>query len=281
MKDLIIGCSDNYDWDTLKYWVNSIKMTGFLGDIVLIVFRASKDTIEKLVENGVNVIALSMDSEGNANHTSQIPVHVERFFHIYNYLRLNPYRWVVTTDVKDIVFQKNPIEFIMQESPWMDTYLIFSSESLKYEDEPWGFNNVLEGYGPFWQSTMAEKTIYNVGILAGHGNYIRDLCQEIFLMSVNRPIGIVDQASFNIIIDGETYKKVGTYLGGNSKWACNLGTTMDPNKIESFRPNLLDFEPIVVGDEVQNRQNDPYYIVHQYDRVPGLREKIYQKFGGE
>ena len=34
-KDLIIGGASNYNWDQLKYWVNSIKQTGFEGDIVL------------------------------------------------------------------------------------------------------------------------------------------------------------------------------------------------------------------------------------------------------
>ncbi len=33
MKDLIIGASTGYTWDTLKYWVNSINQSGFDGDI--------------------------------------------------------------------------------------------------------------------------------------------------------------------------------------------------------------------------------------------------------
>ena len=36
MKDLIIGASTNYDWDKLKYWINSINESGFEGDKALI-----------------------------------------------------------------------------------------------------------------------------------------------------------------------------------------------------------------------------------------------------
>ena len=36
MKDLIIGASTGYTWDTLKYWVNSINQSGFDGDKVLV-----------------------------------------------------------------------------------------------------------------------------------------------------------------------------------------------------------------------------------------------------
>jgi hypothetical protein len=35
-KDLIIGGASNYTWDQLKFWVNSIKKTGFDGDIVIV-----------------------------------------------------------------------------------------------------------------------------------------------------------------------------------------------------------------------------------------------------
>mgnify|MGYP003352602079 CR=1 FL=1 len=35
-KDLIIGAYANYKFDLLKPWINSIKETGFQGDIVLI-----------------------------------------------------------------------------------------------------------------------------------------------------------------------------------------------------------------------------------------------------
>ena len=40
MKDLIIGCSTGYKWDTIKYWVNSINQSGFTGDRVMIMMNA-------------------------------------------------------------------------------------------------------------------------------------------------------------------------------------------------------------------------------------------------
>ena len=42
MKDLIIGGASNYTWDQLKYWVNSIKLSGFKGDIVLVATNIKK-----------------------------------------------------------------------------------------------------------------------------------------------------------------------------------------------------------------------------------------------
>ena len=46
MNDLIIGCANNYTWETLKYWVNSINKCGFEGDKFLILMRSEEHTSE-------------------------------------------------------------------------------------------------------------------------------------------------------------------------------------------------------------------------------------------
>jgi hypothetical protein len=277
MKDLIIGCSTNYTWDTLKYWVNSINKCGFEGDKILILLNCDKDTVKKVMDSGFGVIATATDSEGNCVHQpSNIPVHVERFVHIYNFLRNNDYRYVVTTDVKDVIFQKNPIEYL--ENNLNDKQLVFSSESLLYEDEPWGNQNLLETFGPFFHSIFKTKEIYNVGVLAGIGYAIRDLAAMIFNMSINRPIPIVDQSTFNFMVAQQPYQATSLYTRSESGWACQLGTTADPSKIESFRPHLLEPTPKWNGNSVTTSTGKEYYIVHQYDRVPALKFLIENKY---
>jgi hypothetical protein len=46
-KDLIIGGASNYTWDQLKYWVNSIRKSGFKGDVAIVGSNMKKETIEK------------------------------------------------------------------------------------------------------------------------------------------------------------------------------------------------------------------------------------------
>ena len=103
-KDLIIGGASNYDWDQLKYWVKSIKQTGFEGDIVLAATNMSGETVTKLVEHDVKVFAYGKRTEdgGIAKTENNIPPHVERFLFIWDYLRKNQgqYRFVVVTDTK-------------------------------------------------------------------------------------------------------------------------------------------------------------------------------------
>jgi hypothetical protein len=278
MKDLVIGCSTNYDWNKLKYWINSINRSGFTGDKVMVLMNCDVETAKKVLNAGFKVIAFNQNEEGHLTHSSQIPVHVERFLHMYNYLRDSEtkYRYVITTDVKDVVFQKNPSEFI--ENCIGDNQLIFASESIHYKNEPWGDNNLLETFGPFFHNIYKENEIYNVGVLAGKANSMQDLFAKIFVMSTNRPIPIVDQSTFNFMVSMEPYKSTSLYLKSENSWAAQLGTTADPSKIEEFKSFLLEPSPVLKSGNVVTSTGKVFTIVHQYDRIPEWKKIIEETY---
>lgn len=280
MKDLIIGGASNYNWNILKYWVNSINKSGFMGDKVLVLMNCDKDTVQKVINAGFIVIGFQQDSEGNLTYpqTGRAP-HVERFLQIYNHLLKNEYRFVITTDVKDVVFQANPIHYI--ETYIGDKNLIFASESMIYKDEPWGNQNLLETYGPVIHERFKNNEIFNVGVLAGRGKQMRDLILNIFIATQGRPIPICDQSTFNFMISMSPYTETSLYLKSEDAWAAQLGTTADPSKIQQFRPFLLEPEPIFNKNKkmVLNSKGIPFTIVHQYDRVPEWRKMIEEKYG--
>ena len=277
MKDLIVGCATNYDWSKLKYWVNSINRSGFEGDKVLILMNCDKDTVQKVTDAGFSIIAFNEDGQGNLTYQSQLMVHVERFIHIYKLLKDNLYRYVITTDVKDVIFQKNPSEWLEQNLS-KEERLVFSSESMKYKDEPWGRENLTQCYGQGIYEDFKNNTIFNVGVLAGRGYAMRDLTLQLFLNCINRPIPIVDQAVFNVMISRHPYLNSTNYTVSEDGWACQLGTTADPSKIDSFRPFLLEPSPKMEDDKVLTSTGKEYTIVHQYDRVPEWKKVIEAKY---
>ncbi len=280
MKDLIIGCSTNYDWSKLKYWINSINKSGFTGHKVMILMNCDFETAKKVSEAGFEIIGFSQDQNKNLAYSSSIPVHVERFIHIYNYLSRNEFRYVITTDVKDVVFQKNPSDHI-DELLGNDASknLIFASESMRYKDEAWGNENLLQTFGPYVYEQFRNNEIYNVGVLAGRGNAIRDLAMNIFISAINRPIPICDQSTFNVMVSMSPYKETSFYMPSESGWAAQLGTTADPSKIQKFRPYLLEKEPYHKDGKVYTSTGKEFTIVHQYDRVPELRNEIERIYG--
>ena len=52
-KDLVIGVFSNYTYDYVKPWIQSIKETGFKGDVVLYGIDVKNETLDKIKESGV------------------------------------------------------------------------------------------------------------------------------------------------------------------------------------------------------------------------------------
>lgn len=297
-KDLIIGAASNYTWDHLKHWVNSIKKSGFTGDIVVVATNIKNETLEKLAAEGVGLYLYGKkDEDGNyVSNTNNAP-HVERFFYLWNYLNTTKeeYDLVVATDTRDVIFQTNPTE-------WYDecifngyNALIASSEGIKYKDEPWNNQNMLECFGLFFHNLYKDSFVYNVGVLAGEKKYIQDLLLMIFQMSINRPIPVVDQAVYNFLLQQEPYKTITKYVDNSDAWAAQLGVTEDAIKSgagdigkaltggvsKSILYQMLyqDKQPTLRDDGiVVNHDGKPFVIVHQYDRTLSWKDKITARY---
>jgi hypothetical protein len=69
------------------------------------------------------------------------------------------------------------------------------------------------------------------------------------------------------------------YLRSEDGWAAQLGTTVDPSKIDNFGPLLLEPSPKLEGGKVVTSTGTPFTIVHQYDRVPTWRHVVEAKYG--
>ena len=281
-KNLIIGGCTNYNINHLKPWVESInEVVDENVDKVMCIGNASVETREWLVEKGFKLVDMPQ---------ANIPVHVLRFLSIYEYLRQNwkEYEYVVTTDVKDVYFQKDPFKWMSSNyvgNNADDFKLVAGSESICYKNEPWGNENLMQTYGPYVYNLFKDNVIYNVGTIGGTSEYVKDLVFNIFTNAVNRPIPIVDQAVYNVLIQTQPYLNVIRFADQCDGWACQAGTTVDPTKIVHFRPLLVESEPIweeglvKTGEDTYScKKGTPFVIVHQYDRVPEWKEFIRKKY---
>ena len=274
-KNLIIGGFTNYGINQLKPWVLSAKEVAGDNDVVLVQGKTTKETLDWLNEQGVITVPMAV--------ADQVPVHVLRFLSIYEFLRNHwqDYNYVVTTDVKDVYFQSNPFDIFKDDFYKIHNYkLVVASEGLKYKDEPWGNDNLMQAYGPYIHEQFKDNEIFNVGTFGGHSEYVKDMVFHIFTNGVNRPIPICDQAVFNVLLNTQPFKDIVMYT---HDWACELGTVMDPSKIEQFRPNLTFGEPIWKDGQVKipPMVMRPFPIVHQYDRVPELKKFVQEKYSQE
>lgn len=287
-KDLVIGFITDYtDYNKIKPYVNSLNRSGFTGDKIMVVYNIGYDIANKLQEEGFIVIGFERDEVNNRFvYKQKFNIVVSRFLHIWAILKQNKtkYRYVISVDVADVVFQRNPSEYL--EGGLSNPYqLIVGCENLKYKDESWGIHNMYRSFGDIATGYMQDRPIYNAGTIAGKFDTFLDFCYNIFLLCQGAPMevpggGGPDQAAMNILLSLRPYRSITNFKNHNSTWACQCGTAVDPNKIDGFRPNFLTKdEPVMKEDGFVYNSNDlKYVLVHQYNRVPVWNEIIRKKY---
>jgi hypothetical protein len=287
MRDIVVGCITNYNYDKIKTWVNSLDQSGFDGLKVMLCYNLDYEVAEELAKRNYTIFAFGRDDENKklTYNKENFNICLERFAHIPFFLnRLQnkeQYRYIITTDVRDVVFQSNPSTWV--DNNIGDKEIIASCESLRYMDEPWGKQNMHLSFGPLIAERMQENPIYNAGVIAGKFQTMLDLMQNIFLSCGGAPANVPggggpDQAGLNVLFNLKPYKDITRFTMSEEGWAAQCGTTVDPRKIDSFREFLLEPSPIMKDGLVCTSTGTPHTIVHQYDRVPEWSRIIEAKY---
>src|SRR6185312_2111741 len=275
---ILLGAIDNLSWNDICSWVKSIREVGFSDEVWIIGYRGITDEIkEHLKTYNINLYEVNHTPfQHNIEHNvgnSPTRSHNMRFYHFWELLtRLNTenYKWCIATDVRVVIFQRNPVEYL--DSHLQEMQFIAPSEGLTYENEEWGKDNMLRGHGPIIYDLEAKKNqIYNVGTIAGDARLMKWLFHTIYSMTEGRYYPS-DQSNFGLLVNGLLSKySVKTSL--DDGWAAQLGTTSDPTKSHLW-PRLNENRPLIKDNKVYTSNNELYYLVHQYDRVPQLKQSI-------
>ena len=282
MQDMIISAVSEYKYDRMKHWVNSIKKCGFKGRIAVVAFNITDNTIRKLKYEGVEVyLTTNQRNEKNDGYlyAKGITYHVPMLRHYFYWAilsQMKDIRYVISTDISDVVFQLDPSVWL--ENHLGDKKLNYGCEGLLYKDETWGNQNMMECFPQLYHH-MKDRPIYNAGSMAGEFEMFKNFSLAVSLAINNIPHPTPDQAGVNAMLSIEPYHSLTKFNDHDTNWACECGTTVDPNKIERFRPHLLSPEPIFDGEYVYTSKGEKYVMVHQYNRVPEWKEKIEKKYG--
>jgi hypothetical protein len=277
MKDLIIGAITNYSIDQIRPWVESLKACGFRGDRYLVCYNVDYSTVDYLKKNGF-ILKLFHNVSDQKKYTyispSNFHICVHRFFDMWDLLTnlpqetKNEYRFIISTDVGDVIFQSNPS--IWLENNLKGCYKInAATESVLYKDEIfWGAENMKQSFGIEVYESVRKNLIYNAGTISGRFQTIVDLFLVIYNMCQGFKTRNPDQAAYNLLLSLEPYKSVTKFNMSEDGWAAQIGTSM----VDKFSKVLVEKSPIFEnGVLFTNKNKKPFVIVHQYNKRTDLK----------
>lgn len=258
-KYTIISAIYQYKKADIYNFIVSINKSGFNGQKIMFIYDGiDNDTESFLFNNGWQII--------NCKIIEGTILHNQRFIDISNNLDNIDTDVIIFMDARDIIFQKNPIE-------WLDKHMVgnilATSESLKFKDDDWSTEIGL--YFPNEWDWIQNSEIYNCGIIIGKKIYIKDLFNCIYNAAVdtNKLHTPVDQIMFNILIRNKKYKT--QFIKQQDGFAIHLAIKYkypEPYYFTEVLGKVLD------NGNVVNDNGDMFYIVHQYDRNETLRNLI-------
>jgi hypothetical protein len=274
-EDCVIGSFAGYGWEQVRVWASSLAACGFTGRKVALTRVPRQSLLRTLVEHGIDVVDFAKFPAVGS------PV-VDRFTQLRRYL-LNRrqhgqvFRWVVATDVRDVCFQRNPIDYLARFDP---PRLVLALEGLPYEHAPWHAANMLQSFGAEALESVRHAAPSNAGVLAGGHRSIEGLALLIEHLSRAAATTNPDQAALNLVAEGLAESLWAHRAGSAEPWVCQAGVMADPNRVERNRPHLLGPEPVWRDGWVLTATGEPYAIAHQYDLVPEWNAAITARYAG-
>ena len=262
---IILGCITKYKPDDIRPFVESIEQTDYKGKKIMMVYEVPQDTIDYLKSKGWEL------------YQNELQQHIilQRFRDIYKLLEQFPNEDVIWCDVKDVIFQTDPTDWIELN---MDGSIMAFSECITMKDDPWACVNSGTSFPMEWE-WLQNETSYCAGTIVGDVEYLRDLFINIYRWSMTTANSeqLSDQAAYNVLINLYPFKDCVQKVTQEEGFVTQLGTVLV--KKDEFKDVLLEPTPIVSSDYiVSNQKGEPFCMVHQYDRISEFKEFIYKKY---
>jgi hypothetical protein len=269
-KHLVIASCQGYDYKKISTWINSLNSCGFKGDKVIIGIDISNELKQQIINSGA--YCYRAKSSENKNRFA------ERFKHFANFLKIfkQSYDYVISTDIKDVVFQKNPEEWV--ENNIQNYDIISSSESIKFKNENWNKYHLYATLGNEIGKSLENHEVQNVGILAGKIDFIIEICEYLYSNRLENIETGGDQALFNYIIYNELKEKT-LFTSLEDGWSLNCGVIACDRTENEFKNYLTNKPPYMDKDNIiRNHKHEEIYIIHQYDRNSLWKDILLKKY---
>lgn len=294
-KNLIIGAATGYKYDAMKYFFTSLKKINFDGDIAILVSESvDEETKSNLLLHGVKLIFIKDSTISFAKKYGRSrlwKVHYlphkllfnllnngpdkiyklsryvkifhlisgSRYCYYYDYLLANKdkYKHILTTDVRDVVFQADPFAGLKDE------VLNFYEQDESIEHNFYTSYWIKHAFGKKALAAVKDKKSICSGTTIGSIDRMLDYLEKMIIVQAQITGGLTGLGGFD--------QGVHNYMIYNNYFP-------DCSVIENPTQEVVTLEDLntvtLNGDnELVNQNNKVIPVVHLYDRYPDLKLK--------
>lgn len=250
-KNLVITAAFGFGIDQLELFVKSLRRFYF-DDICFFIGNEDIKIEEELKK--YNCICIK-------NKINKKDIQLKRYQLFYNFLKERSYENILCCDSRDIYFQTNPFDYQFNNE------INFFQEDKALQDCPYNSNWIIKCYGEKNFKNIKDKTILCSGTVLGKKEkileYLSLMNQNItrykykksfkYFITLRRdPAGRgCDQGHANYIVNNDIISNKAFYSNSSGPVA-----------------TVFYLEKIVFDQKFNllNSKNEPYSIVHQYDK---------------
>jgi hypothetical protein len=278
MLDLTIAVIRGMDWAALRPYAISLAKTGFRGEKLVFVENTSQQVLDNLDMLGFkSVVRITPPSQLHPELPPDWAYGIYRFLPAIEYLKARPdkFRYVIWTDVRDVIFQTDP-------SMWLENNLAphkivvaglgHDIKDCPYND-PWMGSTVPQVHYERIRKTEAVAC----GTFAGTAEAMLGLFEDIYngCHAAHTPQG-TDQGMLNAIVRHPKYEGIVRIPHIPETFSAQWF----PEKIND--PGLYADYGFPVFDKatgiVRTPAGEPFSIVHLYDRDPAWVQIMREKY---
>ncbi|MDB5086962.1 MAG: hypothetical protein JWR09_956 [Mucilaginibacter sp.] len=271
-RNLILTILHGYDYPFVEPFFKSLKMVGYNGELVVFISeKVSKATKTKIKAHGAKVVEYKAEYPFIESYrtafggiSGSITINNYRFVLYQTYLeeRLDEYAQVMLTDIRDVIFQRTPFSVPVTEG--ISFFLEDPSHTFRHK---LNYQWLTQATSKSLADKLLDKVVCCAGITIGSTGEILDYLQYIKgkLSQCEKLEWGLDQGIHNSYVY-EIKPVTMRIFGSDEPYVINLG---------AYQPYSLNKD-----GELVNSLNQPYAIVHQYDRSGGLFASIKERYIG-
>lgn len=276
--DATIAVIRGMSWPALRPYAVSLVRSGFSGKKLIFVENVSEEVRSNLFLLGFVVMDCKTPPwEGNDR---LLPEYWSYGYHrlgsIIPFLLAQSFRYLIWTDVRDVVFQTNP-------STWLkgnlgDKRIAFAGLGHVSAGCPFNDNWIRHAAqdDAVWEEVRQQETLA-CGTFAGTYRSMLELIRDCYQGCISIP-GTVDQGMFNKLVRTSPYKEITTVPRLEQAFSAQWW----PGKTASQIPPILPGYGEPVFDEstgeVRTADGELFSIVHLYDRDPRWVKIMSEKY---